>query len=795
MPIVPVQSVSFDAGELGPYMYGRTDTGKFGKGLQICENFIPLPQGPLLRRKGFEFVADLTSDMPTGDVRLTMFDFQNVQQLELVFTDLKMKVFLNKALQATVVTPWTASQVASLRFAQSGDSLIAVHKDVPVQLIQIRGSALNWTVTPYSFTTLPQFRFNTTQTLTPSAVTAGGNITITLSGTVGYWTAGHFTSNVIVTVNGGTSQITSPKQDATGGTALASAGTAANAFDANAGTICLGGASGWIGYNYGSAKMTRVVALKMNTTGTYAFSFETGTDDTFSTPTVVGTVPAATLTAGQWTYIDVPYHTAAQRFRVRCTNGSAMDVQDAIFNLGLVANSTNGGTALSSTNADPAWKEQAFGEHKGYPRSVTFLANRLVFGGTRDEAAVVFGSKDGGINDFGYSAGPSPLTKDIVATDGFSFKIASDQNIIIRDMRSSRNGVAIFTSSGEYEMSGNGEAISPLNVNILKQTANGILQNIPIEEVDGSLVFIDRSAKTTRSFSYSFARDQYLADSLTLTAHHLFKQEDKPTGMTLLKNYSDTQSNLLFIPRQSGDIAVATIDDKNEVLGWSRFVAGSDGKFIAVSVAETTHITAYGPIPTLYAVIKITIMGNVKYYLCAMTEEQVFMDCFFLGSVPGGAQAWMGLSALAGEQIQIIGDGVVLAEEIVSNTGTFFTETSVVDVAVGVGYTSYALTLPLAVEVYRGVLKGSKIALKKAVIEVSRAFMLTVNNYAQSFRNFATELLDSPLSSFTGQKEVKINNIGDGHQSSPVVQLVVDQPVSCCIVGMTIFCKVPRGAK
>ena len=787
MPIIPVQTLKFNSGEIGEYLYGRTDLPQYESGLQICENWIPLPQGPLMRRKGFQFVSDLTADIASDTgVRLTFFDYQNVQQHVLVFTDLKMKVFFNKALQFTLTTPWTAAQVQELRFAQSGDSLIAVHKDLPPQLLQIRGSALNWTLTPYSFTTYPQFRYNTTQTLTPSAVTAGANITITLSGTVGYWNAGHFISNVLVKVNGNLTQITSPKQDATGGTALASAGTAANAFDANPANICLAGASGWIGYNYGSAKVTKVVALKMNITGSYAFNLETGPDDTFSTPTLVGTVPTVNLTAGSWYYFDVPYHTAAQRFRVRATTGT-MDVQDAIFSFGLVANSTNGTTALTSTSADPAWTEQGFGEHVGYPRSVAWLANRLVFGGSRDQAAVIFGSKDGGINDFGTS--PSG----VVPTDAFAFRIASEQNVIIRDLRASRNGIAIFTSSGEYEMNGGGEAITPLNVNITKQTANGIQPNSKIEDVDGSLIFIDRSAKQVKSFAYSFARDQYLADNLTLTAHHMFTAGNKPRDMALLKNYADTQSNLLFMPRQSGDMAVATIDDKNDVLGWSRFV--TQGDFITVTASETTHYQSIGAIPTLYAVIKRNINGVTKYYLECLTEDNIFMDSYYTGSNPTPNQFWSGLSTLASEQVQIIGDGVVLSDTVIGPTGNFATEIAVENVAVGLGYDSYALTLALNVETNRGSLKGSKISPKRAVIDFVDSYQLRINGYEQSFRSFSSETFDSPLTPYTGQKDIFISNQGDGYQANPSVEFVVDVPVSCTITAMTIFCKVPRGAR
>ena len=46
------------------------------------------------------------------------------------------------------------------------------------------------------------------------------------------------------------------------------------------------------------------------------------------------------------------------------------------------------------------WDQTAFSNDKGYPRSVTFHQNRLIFGGSRDKPQTIFGSQSGDFFNF-----------------------------------------------------------------------------------------------------------------------------------------------------------------------------------------------------------------------------------------------------------------------------------------------------------------------------------------------------------------------------------------------------------
>ena len=63
---------NFNAGELSPLLYGRSDLDKYKNGCKLLENFIPLPYGPAKRREGTEYIGEIL-----GTERVTYGDFSS----------------------------------------------------------------------------------------------------------------------------------------------------------------------------------------------------------------------------------------------------------------------------------------------------------------------------------------------------------------------------------------------------------------------------------------------------------------------------------------------------------------------------------------------------------------------------------------------------------------------------------------------------------------------------------------------------------------------------------------------
>ena len=622
---------SFNQGELGRLMEGRADNPVYARALSKIENWIIVPQGGLFHRPGFELVNDVdTTD--SLNVRLTRFSFNKQQEYVQLWREREVRIFRQKSLVSTVATPFSGAETRVLRAAQSGDVQILTHFNHPPQLLERLGSDTAWGISELVIDPLPFFAFNRTHKIAPSSAAVASGVTFTLSDSdEGYWNAGHFGNDILIKFNDGEATLKEPQQDATGGTPLSGAGTAANAFDGSDGTSTAAGADGWIGYDFTADTVVRVVGFRVGSATTYNLVFETDDNASFSTPSLVA---SATFTSevDTWVYIDIPRHTGETHFRIRETGGADLDVKQLVFNKGLAAIGDTT-SAFLNTDATKVFKEQAWGPHHGYPRTVEFIGNRLAFGGTRDEPATAFFGKDGDLFNF------DDTTTD--ADAAFARTLSTDQNHFIRDMKAERDGLVIFTSDGVFNLDGDGAPITPTNVSIEPQTRIGV-STVAVGEVDGDLHYSEANGKSISSIAFDFGRDQYVTDNKNTLAHHLFVEGQKPRAMTGLRGWRDTQANLLFVPREDGQMAVLTQDASKQVLSWSRFVTynpdSSQAKFRDAVVVETDHGESDingDPIvkPTLYAIVERTVDGATKTFLEALTEEDVHLDHWFIGEV------------------------------------------------------------------------------------------------------------------------------------------------------------------
>ena len=181
----PLQS-NFNAGEFSKLAAARVTLDQYKTAGELCQNFLPVVQGPLVRRGGTNFVSEVkTSSLATRVVR---FEFSTTQAYILEFGNLYLRFYKNHAQILSgpayeIVTPYATADLMTLQFTQSADVLYVGHKTYPQQKITRTGDTA-WTITPITFLDGPYLVQNTTATtFTPSATT--GAITITASATTG----------------------------------------------------------------------------------------------------------------------------------------------------------------------------------------------------------------------------------------------------------------------------------------------------------------------------------------------------------------------------------------------------------------------------------------------------------------------------------------------------------------------------------------------------------------------------------------------------------------------------------
>lgn len=188
---------SYVSGELDPTAIGRIDTEIYTKSADKLRNVYIRPQGGAFRREGLEYVATTTTSQ---EARLVPFEFNDIQTYMLVFTPGEMKVYrtdsstLQTTLSTSPITNITADILKEMRWVQSADTLILVHKDMqPIEIT--RTGHTTWTASNITFNQIPPYAYGSLTTATPTGsvqpdVTTG-QVVLTGTGTA-------FTTDVAV---------------------------------------------------------------------------------------------------------------------------------------------------------------------------------------------------------------------------------------------------------------------------------------------------------------------------------------------------------------------------------------------------------------------------------------------------------------------------------------------------------------------------------------------------------------------------------------------------------------------
>lgn len=184
--VSPAQT-SFNGGEFSPIMNGRVDFDGYKNALGKCLNNIPLVQGPVVRRPGTMFVAEVKTS--AKKTRIISFEFSTTQAYIIEAGDLYLRFFKDHGriesppgTPVEVVSPYTEAQLATLKWVQSNDILYLVHPSHAPRKLS-RTSHTVWTLTTIDFKDGPYLPTNTdtAKTITPSATTGAG-ITLTATG-------------------------------------------------------------------------------------------------------------------------------------------------------------------------------------------------------------------------------------------------------------------------------------------------------------------------------------------------------------------------------------------------------------------------------------------------------------------------------------------------------------------------------------------------------------------------------------------------------------------------------------
>ena len=522
---------NFTAGELTPKLAGQVDFKKYNNGVEILENMTVFPQGGATRRYGTKFVAEVKDSSKI--TRLIPFEFNIEQSYILEFGDQYIRFFKDNG-QITNAT----KNITNITQANPAVVTVASHgytNGTDVWINSVGGmTELNGRRFRIANVTTNTFELSGVDSTSYTAYTSGGTVASV------YEIASPFTESMLYDIQ----------------------------FTQSADVMYI------VQETLEPRKLSRTghTSWTLSTVefinGPYLDDNDTSTTFTSSTNTVgVG----RTLTASSITGINdgVGFKSSDVGRLVRMVDGYG--VITAFTSTTIVTWEIKLDIVTATATTD--WALGAWCDDNGYPKTVSFFEQRLIFGGSTDFPQTIWASESGFYEQFDRGDGDP--------ADSFIYTIAANKVNTIRWLAPARD-LIVGTAGGEFKVGRpSGEPLQPDNVQITQQTTYGGYNTQPIQ-IGNSVLFLQRQRKKIREFSYRFEDDAYLAQDMTLLSEHI-----TGNGITDV-DYAQEPDSIYWAVRDDGTLLGMTYQRQEDIIAWHRHIMGGSYKLTFNGASDVT---------------------------------------------------------------------------------------------------------------------------------------------------------------------------------------------------------------
>ncbi len=372
------------------------------------------------------------------------------------------------------------------------------------------------------------------------------------------------------------------------------------------------------------------------------------------------------------------------------------------------------------TREDAVWSAEF-----GYPGAATLYQQRLVLAGSPKYPQTIWMSETGIYLSFELGTDDD---------DAISFTVSSDQiNPIVH--LAQMNTLIALTSTGEFTITGGGEsAITPTNISVKNPSPYGC-NNIKPVRVGTEIMFVQRANR--KLFAVAYDPDSFVAYSANDLS--VLSEQITLSGAVDMV-YQQEPDAFIWMVRADGQLATATIDRAQDVIAWSRQVTAGAYESVATIPASTND--------AVYVLVKRQINGQTVRYI-EVLDSSLNTDAAATAANAAGATTWGGLNHLEGSTVDIVADGSVMPQQVVSG-GAVTLSRAAKKVEIGLHYDTTIQTLTPEVPTSEGTTQNAK----KRTSEVTLRFLDTIgaecNGQVIPFRTFGPTILNQPAQLFTG---------------------------------------------
>lgn len=422
------------------------------------------------------------------------------------------------------------------------------------------------------------------------------------------------------------------------------------------------------------------------------------------------------------------------------------------------------GEALNAATST-VWGEAAWSNYRGWPYSVKFHEDRLIYGGSDGSPTTIWGSAIGQYNLF--------FTDD---DDSASIALTTQNLNAIRWLEST-DDLIVGTTGGVLKVTGksDGDALT-YEAQCKTQSRKGSA-NIMAEIVGESILYASRSGRKIHELAYSLERDGYVAPNRTIVA-----EEITESGIVDMA-YQQEPDSVLWCVRGDGKLAAFTYEPDEKILAWSG-PHETDGEITSIAIIPGEEEDE----------IWVSVLRNGNYtveYFAPMTWDNIY-DYFGVDSglsrTGSGTTTLQitGLDHLSGCTVDILVDGTAHPQRVVNAVGGVTLDYAGTTIHAGLPYTSTYRS----VNVETGGQQGTAIGKTKRIIKVILRLLDTVagrvgfndsNLEDIPFRTEGVATYDGITTPFTGDKSILLNK---GYDTEAYIQVVQDKPLPMTILSV-----------
>jgi len=498
--------------------------------------------------------------------------------------------------QFTLPTPYLASDLALLKFAQSADTMTLTHPSYGVVDLT-RTQHYAWTISPVVFASSIQPP-NAAPTLTASS--AGSAI--------------YYYGVTAVNANGEESQLSQIGILTAAVNIASTAGSITIQWPAVAGAVSynvyksgpnlttsgggdVGGPSGSVaGLGMGFIGTTQGLQF-IDSNITAALSIQPPLHlNPFAPSAITGAInitggsgggPTTTVTVTDPTgsgFVGSPIVINGALAGVIVLNGG-QNYSSPVFVFANIAGASATPTVGPSTGVNPA--------------TVSFFQQRKVYAAANNTPASFNMGQPGAFKNFDASNPVQP-------SDAITGTLVSTQVNVIKHMIAMPGGLVTFTGNGAWQITGGGSAnapigITPANAEAIPQAFIGC-SDVPPLVVNYDILFVQARGAAVRDLSYNFYVNIYTGVDISIESNHLL------FGFTIREwCYAQEPFKIVWAIRSDGALLSLTFMKEQEIKGWAQHY--TNGLFQSIATIPE------GSEDAVYVIVKRLVNGKFLQYV------------------------------------------------------------------------------------------------------------------------------------------------------------------------------------